>query len=84
MTLDPSADILSKALKKLEHKISIHTAMKSGFSSLYGYTNDEGGIRHALLEDAAKVDEADALFMLGACAAFVSYVLNKARSTGLI
>jgi hypothetical protein len=36
------------------------------------------------LEDAAKVDETDALFLLGACAAFVSYVLNKARSTGLL
>jgi hypothetical protein len=58
--------------------------MKKGFASLYAYTSDEGGIRHALLEDAAKVDETDALFMLGACAAFVSYILNKARSTGLL
>ena len=27
-------------------------------------------------------DEADALFMIGACAAFVSYLLNKARTNG--
>jgi len=78
-TLDPTADILPKALAKLEQKISIHPAMKSGFTKLYAYTSDEGGIRHALLEDAAEVDEADALFMLGACAAFVSYLINKAR-----
>jgi hypothetical protein len=58
--------------------------MKSGFTKLYAYTSDEGGIRHALLENAAKVDEADALFMLGACAAFVSYLINKARSSGLL
>jgi hypothetical protein len=84
-TLDPSADILSKALKKLELKILIHPAMKNGFTSLYAYTSDEKGIRHALLDDsAAKVDEADALFMFGACAAFVSYLINKARTNGLL
>lgn len=84
-TLDPTANILSKALAKLEQKISIHSAMKNGFTSLYGYTSDEKGIRHALLEDsAAKVDEIDAMFMLGACAAFVSYLINKARLNGLL
>ncbi|HTG07978.1 MAG TPA: hypothetical protein VK635_28520 [Bradyrhizobium sp.] len=81
-TLDASAD-LSKALAKLEQKISIHAAMKKGFTSLYGYASDENGIRHALLEAGeAKVAEADALFMIGACAAFVSYLLNKARTNG--
>jgi hypothetical protein len=84
-TLDPGADVLSKALKKLEQKISIHPAMKNGFTSLYAYTSDEKGIRHALLDDStAKVDEADALFMFGACASFVSYLINKARTTGLL
>jgi hypothetical protein len=83
--LDPSADVLSKALKKLEQKISIHPAMKNAFTSLYAYTSDEKGIRHALLDDStAKVDEADALFMFGACAAFVSYLINKARTNGLL
>jgi hypothetical protein len=83
-TLDPSAD-LSKALARLEQKISIHPAMRQGFKSLYAYTSDQGGIRHALLEGGeAKVDEADALFMIGACAAFVSYLLNKARTNGLL
>ena len=33
--------------------------MKKGFTSLYGYASDEGGIRHALLEGGqAKVDGA--------------------------
>jgi hypothetical protein len=85
VTLEPNADILSKALKKLEQKIAIHPAMRNGFASLYGYTNDQGGIRHALVDDGtAQVDEADALFMLGACAAFVTYLLNKARASGLL
>jgi hypothetical protein len=59
--------------------------MKRGFLSLHGYTSDENGIRHALLEEgAAKVAETDALFMIGACAAFVSYLINKARSAGIL
>ncbi len=36
-SLDPTADILPKALAKLEQKISIHPAMKKGFTSLYAY-----------------------------------------------
>ena len=32
----------------------------------------------------AGVDETDALFMIGACAAFVSYLINKSRGAGLI
>jgi len=32
----------------------------------------------------AKVDEADALFMIGSCAAFVSHLVNKARAAGLL
>ena len=82
--LAPSAK-LSEALSELETRAGIHKAMKAGFNSLYGFTSDEKGIRHPLLNEGdAKVDEADALFMLGACAAFVSYLLSKARIGGLI
>jgi hypothetical protein len=74
-----------KALAKLESKIAIHGALKRGFGNIYGFTSDEKGIRHPLLDETeAKVDEADALFMLGACAAFVSYLINKARGAGLL
>jgi hypothetical protein len=59
--------------------------MKAGFTALYGYTSNEQGIRHAHLnEPTASPDEADALFMIGACAAFVSYLINKARAAGLL
>jgi hypothetical protein len=82
--LEPTAD-LSKALAKLERSASIHGGMKGAFIKLYGYTSDEKGIRHALLDDGtAKVDETDALFMIGACAAFVSYLINKARAAGIL
>jgi hypothetical protein len=59
--------------------------MKAAFNSLYGYTSDKQGIRHAYLnEPGLNPDETDALFMIGACAAFVSYLINKARSAGLL
>jgi hypothetical protein len=59
--------------------------MKEGFVKLYGFTSDQNGIRHPLLEKGeANVDETDALFMIGACAAFVSYLINKSRAAGLL
>ena len=76
----PKTNTLGHALKVLEDKGYIHGSLKSAFEKLYGYTNDEGGIRHALLDDESKVDEADALFMLGACASFVSYLISRDSS----
>src|SRR5258708_1836398 len=83
--LEPKAKDLGPALAKLEKSVHIHGALKSGFLSLYGFTSDEKGIRHSLLDkNAAAVDETDALYMLGACAAFVSYLINRARAAGLL
>jgi hypothetical protein len=60
-------------------------ALKKGFTAIYGFTSDEQGIRHPMLEKVAPdVDETDALFMIGACSAFVSYLVNKARNAGLL
>ena len=82
-TLAPDGK-LSGALAKLEQSANIHGGMKAAFNSLYGYTSDEQGIRHAHLnEPSSKPDETDALFMIGACAAFVSYLINKASVAGL-
>jgi hypothetical protein len=73
------------ALRRLASKGHINPNMKAGFGRLYNYTSDEKGIRHPLLEDGdAKVDEADALYMFGASAAFVSYLLAKGRRAGLL
>lgn len=78
--IEPKANTLGPALKALEKKHAIHKAMQTGFESLYGFTSDEKGIRHSLLEKGeAKVDQADAQYMLGACAAFVSYLLARTR-----
>jgi hypothetical protein len=83
--LAPEAQTLGPALSKLEKLVRIHPALRNGFSNLYGFTSDEKGIRHALLDEpVAQVDETDALYMLGSCAAFVSYLINKARQAGLL
>jgi len=62
---------LSDALKKIPH---VHPGMNRAFIQLYGYTNDQSGVRHALKDAAEEVTKADAHFMLVACAAFVSYL----------
>jgi hypothetical protein len=83
-TLAPSRS-LSESLAVLEESIAIHGALKAGFNSIYGYTSDEQGIRHPLLEkESASVDETDAIFMFGACASFMSYLIGKARSANLL
>jgi hypothetical protein len=82
--LEPSGDF-SKALAKLEAKAKIHGALVSGFKSIYGFSSDEQGIRHPLLDKGAPaVDEVDAMFMLGACSAFISYLINKSRGAGML
>jgi hypothetical protein len=54
-------------------------------ATIFGFTGDEEGIRHPLLEkDAPDVDETDALFMIGVCSACVSYLINKALLVGLL
>jgi hypothetical protein len=83
--LEPTANALGPALSKLEKSAYIHGALGAGFRNLYGFTSDEEGIRHPLLDkSSAQVDELDALYMLGSCAAFVSYLINKAREAGLL
>lgn len=71
------ATTLGQALKEIEKKHNIPGSLKSAFSALYGYTSDEGGIRHSLLEHNVKVDIEEARFMLIACSAFVNYLMSK-------
>ena len=66
---------LGAVLKKLEKVKKLHPAMKSAFSSLYGYSSDADGIRHALLEES-QLTKADARFMLVCCSAFINYSLE--------
>lgn len=68
---------LGTALKKLEDSgVHIHSAMKNAFSSLYGYTSDENGIRHGGV-DFTNAPAEDAKYMLVSCSAFVNYLIEK-------
>lgn len=73
---------LGQALKTLNGKIDIHPALQKAFNSLYGYTSDEDGIRHALM-DVPDLDFEDAKFMLVSCAAFINYLKLKASKAGI-
>ncbi|MFC5269615.1 AbiJ-NTD4 domain-containing protein [Adhaeribacter terreus] len=79
ITGNPKAT-LGQALKQIEKAHNLHTALRSSFSSLYGYTSDANGIRHALLEED-KLNQEDAKFMLIACSAFINYLIQKESKT---
>lgn len=68
---------LGKTIKKLKDAgMHIHQAMENAFTSLYGYTSDEGGIRHGSI-DFVEAPSEDAKFMLITCSAFVNYLVEK-------
>lgn len=73
---------LSQALRVIKGKIGLHRALEKAFDSLYGYTSDEDGIRHALL-DEPDLDFEDARFMLVSCAAFINYLKSKSSKAGI-
>lgn len=77
--LDPAAsNTLGPALDSLKKRGRLHPALKKAFSELYGYTSDEQGIRHSRLDRTeAQVGQDEAVFMLGACASFASYLWRR-------
>lgn len=76
-------DTLGQAIKKLkDNGVAIHPALEKGFQSIYGYTSDGDGIRHALM-DKPNVSFADAKFMLVSCSAFVGLLLDKVKEANI-
>lgn len=79
--IQPGSSTLSDALKKLRASGHMNPNLFRGLDALYNYSSDENGIRHAkVFDDRANVDQADAVFMFGACAAFVSFLISRAPS----
>lgn len=74
---------LEKALSKLDSVVHFHGAFKAGLLSLYGYTSDENGIRHAILEEA-NIGFDEAKFMLITCSAFTNFIISKADKYKLL
>ena len=81
-TVDVEHGTLGQLLKRLEDDIGLHPALRTAFSNLYGYTSDEGGIRHALLESETSTFE-DAKFFLVVCSAFVNFVESKVKRANM-
>jgi hypothetical protein len=75
---------LKAALASIEKQVPFHPALKGGFLSLYGYTSDKTGIRHAILDSPNDVGFDEAKFMLVACSAFVHFLIGKTAAAGLI
>lgn len=73
-----STTTLGKALDKIERgkQTSIHPRLKEAFQKMYSWTNEDGGIRHALMNES-NIDREDAQFMLIACSAFINYLHVK-------
>lgn len=73
-------NVLSEGLKALEAAgYPIHSALAVGWTKLYGYSSDAGGIRHALVRDE-EIDEPLALYFLISCSAFVNF-LSKVEAS---
>ena len=73
---------LNKAIEKLKNNgVHIHPALEKAFTSLYAYTCDEKGIRHAGIEFVDTPAE-DAKYMLVSCSAFVNYLFEKWSKVG--
>ena len=62
---------------------SAHPALQQAWEKMYGWTSDADGIRHAAIEESDS-EQATAKYMLVACSAFVSYVIESGKKTDLI
>lgn len=69
---------LGDAISQIEKQYPIHPALKASIKSLYGYTSDADGIRHAML-DESNLSYIDAKFMLVACTNFINYLIDKTK-----
>ncbi len=74
---------LSGALKALNKHSKIHGSLLAAFVKLYGYSSDEDGIRHAIL-DEPNVGFDEAKFMIVSCSAFTNFLISKAEKAGLL
>lgn len=75
---------LGDALRAIERSevIKFHPSLREAFSKLYGFTCDDDGIRHALVDESDLASE-DAIFMLVACSSFVNFLIAKAKKASI-
>jgi len=66
-----------RKFKELIEKLSIHPAFREGLKKIYGWTSDEGGIRHSETGEELFSDQEEAHLMLVLSSAFVNYIISK-------
>lgn len=67
----------SATLGQLADQLNIHQSFREAIKKLYGWTSDEGGIRHSDNNKKLNVDEKEARYMLVQCSALVNYIISK-------
>jgi len=67
----------SATLGHLADQLNIHPAFRDAIKKLYGWTSDEGGIRHSDNNKKLNVDEKEARYMLVQCSALVNYTISQ-------
>lgn len=72
----------SKAMAILKVKANINGGLAAGMNSIYGWTSNDSGIRHGLM-DEPNCDFDDAKYMLVSCSAFINYLISKAQKAGV-
>ena len=61
--------------------LNVHPALKQGFRNLYGWTSDDGGIRHGKTGESLDPEVEEARYMLVTTSAFINYVIAKEDKT---
>ena len=75
-SLGEAVNLISKS-----EVVNFHPAFAEALKKLYGWTSDEEGIRHSLM-DESNLSQEDARFMLVACSTFTNYLIVKADKAG--
>ena len=73
---------LGQALKVIDRKIELHSALIESYNKLYGYTSNEDGLRHGMVT-IPNIDFEDAKYMLVSCSAFTNYLITKSIKAGI-
>lgn len=67
-------------LGQLIDELDVHPALKKGWKCFYGWTSDEGGIRHGKFGEVLEPGVAEAKYMLVTTSAFINYFVEKFSS----
>lgn len=65
---------LGKCLSKINEHRNLHASFKEGLGKIYGWTSDDGGIRHSLTDSSQEIKFKEAQLMLVLISGFINYL----------